>query len=1174
MQNKRGKKIKEVILNQPINSIENDWIGVSTYVDRLDAAVEHGAEIVGVTSDFGSGKSSLLSLYQKRYKNNYRKRIYTVNMWEVLNENSENENEITGHKKKSIKDIHQVFLYHMVNQISANKGSYLSKRLSKNYGLISVQSSSSVRTFMVFLAILSFAVGEGIRRFIDYLPAILDCSELWCNIIEYVAYVIGFIATGIVLWKSDFIFSSTKSEGKREPDENIIIDYYTQEVLYRGFFRHYIFVIEDLDRTDDPAVITDFLKELRKYYLTDYNLKKRLHHNKVTFVVCIKPEAMLKSNSGNDLYNKFFDYIINLPVVSIDNYDAILNGLLCELRDKLISLKLILSESEERSLIKSIKGMQWIIRGKSIDIRKIKNRLNQALTLYESLDTKFPEKGISFEKCAVVIYLMTEYEDDFYNLNTIMIEELISLYSQGKLEEACLSEEWGNVDESFRKEIVSLIESKLIDVNYRTYFYNYPKDSYIYDMNEMLVFNSIYYNEPPKDKKQYQSVIEQVGERVIIEALSKLDMLDIKFPIFIIEYDESFAVMANEFEERMLQIIEELPWDSKNIKRYKEYIGRCFADRKGVRDRVSLLNDLSKVLCDNIDDKTILSDVREEICKAIPGDVLLFSDLYKNDNPMMTVTEVNAINDVFTIMQLINYDSISTETDACIKIHELIMKEESINDDVVKFYLEAENKQGIVTWFDKMSAYCRMNGMIPALFVDRFRNGINENLIEKSDYVELLEQIPEHSLEDIELLSDINWTKRLSNALCQRLYQTEHYVDYICNQMVNDDGQVDFSLQEIRQSMQESAEWIIENANEAWCRIRRIVIADNKLIREYSFLFKGSFPFVSAEEIGCISNYKDALLLFRMRELEEKDLRVVANYFSSVYRNQTETYDIMKYIVSLPMPMAHKLFYLLNRDKFSYMRMSKVHQNEMNKAFYDLFQMEEFPEECIEFMSFVHMDIPMMEKNLYIALNKDEVLRKKYVELINSLSVVSQEIIKNIQLMQTKYGYSEAINEKLFQQRDYETYVVSKTLKNSIFIFEKDKLDEIGETYKYIFNQSNYKVTQNYMMNNLEFMNWLVQEKAYEEADKTIQNYVAARQSSSLLKYVLGHMQEEQIVEYLSEINGFDGHESARFFVQSQDERKNLLVHPGIYNNCYEKLIDSGLKGWYTRIFKAAKKNV
>lgn len=266
--------------------------------------------------------------------------------------------------------------------------------------------------------------------------------------------------------------------------------------------------------------------------------------------------------------------------------------------------------------------------------------------------------------------------------------------------------------------------------------------------------------------------------------------------------------------------------------------------------------------------------------------------------------------------------------------------------------------------------------------------------------------------------------------------------------------------------------------------------------------------------------------------------------------------------------------FLKELRKFSYMRMSKVHQNEMNKAFYDLFQMEEFPEECIEFMSFVHMDIPMMEKNLYIALNKDEVLRKKYVELINSLSVVSQEIIKNIQLMQTKYGYSEVINEKLFQQRDYETYVVSKTLKNCIFIFEKDKLDEIGETYKYIFNQSNYKVTQKYMMNNLEFMNWLVQEKAYEEADKTIQNYVAARQSSSLLKYVLGHMQEEQIVEYLSEISGFDGHESARFFVQSQDERKNLLVHPGIYNNCYEKLIDSGLKGWYTRIFKATKKNV
>lgn len=54
----------------------------------------------------------------------------------------------------------------------------------------------------------------------------------------------------------------------------------------------------------------------------------------MTFIVCIKPEAMLNDTVQSGLYHKFFDYILNLPVVSIDNYDAILNGLLYELKDK------------------------------------------------------------------------------------------------------------------------------------------------------------------------------------------------------------------------------------------------------------------------------------------------------------------------------------------------------------------------------------------------------------------------------------------------------------------------------------------------------------------------------------------------------------------------------------------------------------------------------------------------------------------------------------------------------------------------------------------------------------------------------------------------------------------------------------------------------------------------
>ena len=55
---KRDKK-NTVYLNRPIQSKEQDWIGISTYVEKLNDAIEAGAKIIAVTSDFGTGKSSL-----------------------------------------------------------------------------------------------------------------------------------------------------------------------------------------------------------------------------------------------------------------------------------------------------------------------------------------------------------------------------------------------------------------------------------------------------------------------------------------------------------------------------------------------------------------------------------------------------------------------------------------------------------------------------------------------------------------------------------------------------------------------------------------------------------------------------------------------------------------------------------------------------------------------------------------------------------------------------------------------------------------------------------------------------------------------------------------------------------------------------------------------------------
>ncbi len=1167
MKSMKKKGDKELILNQPITKEDNDWIGVKTYVDRLDEAINEGAEIVGVTSDFGAGKSSLLSLYKNRCKGDFFKRVYTINMWEVLNIDHEN----TDERKKTVKDMHKVFLYHMVNQISATKGSYLSKRLSKNYGLISIQSSSVYRSIMVLLAIMSFAVGEAFRRFGDLLVDFLGITDTHGSLIQYIAYLLGIVSLGIVLWKSDFIFSSTKSEGKREDDENIIIDFYLQEVLYKNFFRHYIFVIEDLDRTDDPIIVTEFLKELRKYYLSDNNIKRRFHHNKVTFVVCIKPEALLNTNKDINLYQKFFDYVLNLPEISIDNYDAILNGFLQELKGKLIMLGLISDNS--KASIDSIKGMHWIIRGRKLDIRNIKLRLNQALTLYESLYNKFQKKNISFEKCAVVIYLKSEYEGDFYNLSAESVEYLLSQYAKKNMieDEGTLLAEWGDFSTEFQHEMKLLVENKLIDANYRTYFYNYPKDSNLYDTNEIMVYNAIVYQETPRDKNKFQDILDLVDNKVIYDAFARLHMLDIKFPIFSIEYDQIFAVIANQFEDQLCQMVEEFPHDEKNIKRYKDFVIKCVEDRKGIANRSYLLNELAESINRAIEDKEILVNIRETICLKIPSDVILIQALYDGENPMLTVAEIEAIDDISTIMRVINYATLTTEQEACMAIHERIIKDCVPEDEYVQFYLQVESKQTVKAWYEKMKAYCERHDQIPVGFISRFRVGIEEQAISPSEYISLLENISNHSSEEIELLRDLEWCDGLSESLCKSLYNEEYYREYVCNQIITDDTGIDLGDVQIRDVILEESDWIAKNATKSFSLIRKNVLKEGKFICTYDKLFEAPYPFVSKEELMQIKNYRDAINILSKWTLEDNDLKCIADYFSQEYRKPTDTYEILQYIVSLERPCAYKLFYLLNMKNISYMRMAKKKVNEMNRLFYEKFEMEDSAAEKVKFMKSVNKAIPYMEKELYKDMGTDKDLCEEYVNFINNLSEINEETIENICALKTCYAYSTLINEELYRKKQYKQYVVSKTLGDGEFQFEQDKLPELGDIYKFLFNQSAYTHTIGYMKKNKEFLSWLIQQEAYKELEINIENYHAARQTKELLKYIIDNLQEEKIIEYLSQVNGFDNHESAHFFVQLMIQNRNLLIESTIYDNCHPKLIDPGLKGWYTKAYKAAK---
>ena len=57
-----------IFVNNPINDDKQDVLGIKTYVNRINQAIDDGANIIGVIGDYGTGKSSLIELIKRKHK--------------------------------------------------------------------------------------------------------------------------------------------------------------------------------------------------------------------------------------------------------------------------------------------------------------------------------------------------------------------------------------------------------------------------------------------------------------------------------------------------------------------------------------------------------------------------------------------------------------------------------------------------------------------------------------------------------------------------------------------------------------------------------------------------------------------------------------------------------------------------------------------------------------------------------------------------------------------------------------------------------------------------------------------------------------------------------------------------------------------------------------------------
>lgn len=296
-----------IFLNTPISSTEMDILGVEVPVDYLDRAIEAGAHMIAITSPFGSGKSSVVELLRKRREERHRNEelFLSISMWSHLP---------GGRAKKGMTsaDLHKTFVYQFANQIDPKKGSYINRRLSRNYGLLRLHASNGQYGVRALIAALCAIIWFLLRNYEDSLVASFPCLKNLVGPILVLSGIIAVLYGAFLLTHADIVFSSNKSEGARIIDEDEVMDIYRTEILgieNTSKYKRYIVIIEDLDRTDSPEAVMQFLKELRKYYIpASGNYAKE-----VTFIVNIKPEAVLmpgRQETDELFFSKIFDYVL------------------------------------------------------------------------------------------------------------------------------------------------------------------------------------------------------------------------------------------------------------------------------------------------------------------------------------------------------------------------------------------------------------------------------------------------------------------------------------------------------------------------------------------------------------------------------------------------------------------------------------------------------------------------------------------------------------------------------------------------------------------------------------------------------------------------------------------------------------------------------------------------
>ena len=830
--NKEEKKdIKQIYFqDKPITDYVDDYIGFESEADMLLDEIVNDSKVIGLISDYGSGKSSIISLLEsninniKKYgkinhdsnynfdKNDVKKiNIIRVNLFDA-DGNISKDDRLELHKK-------------MIIELAKHKNrnlKYILKRVNPAYRIIDVDTKNIFSKILFFagiaLILLNLIYKTGLLSYwkMDFIPDnIISFLKAICSS----GGVFGFILLISSAIAGKIVISYSKTYTGKEFGE------YDAQLLFDKVMDDYdVIVLEDLDRLNKPDDVKSFIYEIYSYYS---NFKKVTFILPITQHIFDNMDVSDKEEDNNlkkmiDKKYKLFTSVLHLPSIMNRDFTGILRELLASKKNYL---------SKDLNDIFQFDNPVWneLAKGKNLNIRIIKHRLNEAMHLALLNNSRF--NSFSIESCIIFTYLKETYCSDFNELikeeldNGIssfkfkkMVDEYLIYDGDGEFEQ--FSQKYTS-NEALEKDIIDALNSGYIDYNYERYIFNYSKNNKIFNTDESNLYNSYIANDDYiYDEEKIKSILNNSHDwldkaiqrrkelninKNLVDSLPKniydsISVFDYIFSKLRKEEKSEFYLkklsLSNNKSSFTLKSLEKIS-SYYNEDMLIEYFETVKEDFKTNSDAINVINTRKKLLNIFNDKNSCLLTFYDDAFPVASIDELkvinsngntiydfIDSSLINTNNIALYVDYVNGIDDIET--DTTNDYFLGLGNDCVDYISKHLKSLEKMSDNQKKEYFDNKGKYINITGLKEIMTFTNnINYSYPSLeqsVIDK----LNANLINIDEYKEYINSLPFANNVTLEFLGNDICFFPINTKLLEQLKSEKMYYEYYKFKTIND----------------------------------------------------------------------------------------------------------------------------------------------------------------------------------------------------------------------------------------------------------------------------------------------------------------------------------------------------------------------------------------------------